>query len=107
MKVLWSPRAESLLDDIVIGIATALSVDDALRWECDLQAAAANLGAFPLVGSVVPVECFEAIPVNADRLRQTFCGPYRIVYELVGDDIHFLSIRHSRMLVSEGDTAWS
>ena len=31
MKVLWSPHAESLLDDIVIGIATALSVDDAIR----------------------------------------------------------------------------
>ena len=107
MKVLWSPHAESLLDDVVIGIATALSVDDALRWEGDLRATAANLGAFPLMGSVVPVECFEAIPANADRLCQTFCGPYRIVYELVDDDIHILSIRHSRMLVSEGDTAWS
>ena len=107
MNVLWPPRAESLLEDIVIGIATALSVDDGLRWESDLRTTAASLGEFPLMGSVVPVECFATIPVDAARLRQTFCGPYRIVYEHVDDEIHILSIRHSRMLVSEGDTAWT
>ncbi len=107
MIVLWSPHAEALLDDIVLGIAEALSVDDALRWEGKLRTAAADIGDFPFSGPSVPVECFHVIPVNSDRLRQIICKPYRIVYELVGDEIHILSIRHSRMLVTMDDAAWN
>ena len=104
MIVLWSPHAETLLDDIVIGIAEDLSVDDALRWEGKLRTAAADIGDFPFSGSIVPVECFHVIPANADRLRQIICKPYRIVYEPVDDEIHILSIRHARMLVTFDDT---
>ena len=107
MIVLWSPHAETLLDDIVLGIAEALSVDDGLRWEGKLRTAAANIGAFPFLGPVVPVECFHPITANADRLRQVICKPYRIVYEPVEDEIHILSIRHSRMLVTMDDTVWN
>ena len=107
MIVLWSPHAETLLDDIVIGIAEALSVDDGLRWEGKLRTVAAGIGDFPFSGPVVPVECFHTIPANADRLRQIICKPYRIVYEPVGDEIHILSIRHSRMLVTMDDTVWN
>ena len=107
MIVLWSPHAETLLDDIVIGIAEALSVDDGLRWERNLRIAAAGIGDFPFSGPVVPVECFHTIPANADRLRQVIVKPYRIVYEPVDDEIHILSIRHSRMLVTMDDTVWN
>ena len=107
MIVLWSPHAETLLDDIVIGIAEALSIDDGLRWEGKLRTAAAGIGDFPFSGPIVPVECFHTIPTNADKLRQVICKPYRIVYEPVGDEIHILSIRHSRMLVTMDDTAWN
>ena len=107
MEVLWSPHAELLLDDIVIGIANVLSPDDGFRWEGDLRATATSLGDFPLLGSTIPLECFHKIPANADRLRQIFCGPYRIVYEPVDDEIHILSIRHSRMLVTDSDTIWN
>ena len=107
MDVFWSPHARSLLDEIVIGIAEALSVEDALRWEADFRDAADGIGDFPFSGAMVPVECFAVIPKDVDQLRQVFCGPYRIVYEPVGDEIHILAIRHSRMLVSTADTFWN
>ena len=107
MIVLWSPHAETLLDDIVIGIAEALSVDDGLRWEGKLRNAAADIGDFPFSGPIVPVECFHTIPANADRIRQVIVKPYRIVYEPVGDEVHILSIRHSRMRVTMDDMAWN
>ena len=107
MIVLWSPHAETLLNDIVIGIAEALAVDDGLRWAGKLRTAAAGIGDFPFSGPIVPVECFHTIPANADRLRQVICKPYRIVYEPVGDEVHILSIRHARMLVTMDDTVWN
>jgi len=88
MNVVWSPHANSLFLDILAQIEDDLSIEDAYRWP------------------VVPAECFHAIPANADRLRQVIVKPYRIVYEPVSDEVHILSIRHSRMLVTMDDTAW-
>ena len=107
LNVLLSPHAESLLEDIVLGIAEALSIEDGLRWEDKLRTATMTLGEFPKIGTSIPTECFDAPPKNADSLRQIFCGPYRIVYETIENEIHILSIRHSRMLVAESDTMWN
>ena len=68
MDVFWSPHANSLLDEIVVGSAEALSVDDALRWEADFRDTAERTGDFPFSGAIVPVECFATIPEEADRL---------------------------------------
>lgn len=106
MPVLWSPHAEELLYDIVIGIAKALSPADGIRWECRLRQDAAQLADFPLLGTSIPSTCLQMIPDNADRLRQIICNPYRIVYEPGEEEIHILSIRHTRMLIAEGDTSW-
>ena len=106
-SVKWSPHAESLLEDIVLGIATKLYPDDGLRWEAKLRETADELGRFPFSGDGVPLECFDTIPPNVDDLHQTFCRPYRIVYEIVDDEVHVLSIRHSRMLVADTDTFWN
>ena len=52
MDVLWSPHANSLLEDIVLGIAEALSVEDGLRWENKLKQASQSIGEFPSIGNL-------------------------------------------------------
>jgi len=45
--------------------------------------------------------------LDFDRLRQTMCGPYRIVYEHVADEIHVLAIMDCAMLIRSRDTYWN
>lgn len=105
-SVKWSPHAESLLEEIVLGIATALYPDDGIRWEMKLREAAEGLGDFSLSHPTIPVECYHTVPPNPDRLHQLIVRPYRIVYEIVDSECHILSIRHGRMLVSLDDASW-
>ena len=107
MKSYLSPHAKGLLDDIIDTIADALSITDALHRNDDIQRTILTLENYPQSGDGVPLECFDTIPPNADDLRQIFCRPYRIVYEIVGNEVHVLSIRHSRMLITDSDTFWN
>ena len=107
MTVRWSPHAKQLLRGIIFDIEDALSSEDALRWECTLRESANRLADFPLSCPVVPLVCFRDVPPNPERLRQLIVKPYRIVYEAVDDEVHVLSIRHGRMLVSTDDTYWN
>ena len=107
MKIVWSPRAIILQNEILSQIREALSSEDALRWYDRISDAVAPLAGFPFIGTEVPAECFYTTPENLNQLRQTFCGPYRIVYEVAGDEVHILSIRHTRMMVARDDTSWS
>ena len=93
--------------DILAQIEDALSIEDAYRWRERILDDADRLADFPFAGPIVPAECFHTTPANADRLRQVIVKPYRIVYEPVDDEIHILSIRHSRMLVTMDDTVWN
>ena len=47
------------------------------------------------------------LPPDFERLRQTQCGPYRIVYEHVADEIHILAIMDCAMLIRSRDTYWN
>lgn len=107
MTAQWSPHARELLSDILQTIAQKLYPDDALRWQADIDECVMQLEEFPQSGTGVPLECFQTIPPNVNELRQTFCRPYRIVYEVVSDEIHVLSIRHGRMLVTLDDARWN
>ena len=107
MTVLTSPHAQRLFHDILAVIAREQSPQDAVKWRTKILSAVQVLEDFPQSGSGVPIACFETIPDHVERLRQTFCCPYRIVYEIVGDEVHILSIRHTQMLVTETDTSWN
>lgn len=107
MTVKWSPHAKQLLREIVIGIADTLYPEDAIQWEQRLRKATAGLADFPFSCPNVPIECFRDVPPNIKRLRQLICRPYRIVYEVVGEECRILSIRHGRMFMSADNTHWN
>lgn len=107
MTVSISPHAFSLLQDILFDIEDGQSEETAILWHDKIISTIQQLAEFPHAGPVVPRECFREVPVNPERLRQLFCKPYRIVYEVLGNECRVFSIRHGRMLVVSNDTYWN
>lgn len=107
MTILFSPHAESLFQDIIISLEEELSTTDAIRWHDKIIGDISQLADFPFSCPNVPIRCFRDIPPNIKRLRQLICRPYRIVYEVVGEECRILSIRHGRMLMTADDTHWN
>ena len=107
MTAKFSPHAQSLLRDILLTICEELSREDAIRWNDKIINDVSQLEMFPLSCPVIPRVCFREVPPNPERLRQLIVKPYRIVYEIVGDEVRVLSIRHGRMLVAVDDTYWN
>ena len=107
MNILLSPHAQSLFHEILATIADELSHEDAAKWRIKILDNIELLGLFPNFGEVIPSKCFAVQPENCNNLLQTFCLPYRIVYEPCDNEIHVLSIRHCRQLLRETDTYWN
>ena len=107
MIVLTSPHAQGLFDNILAVLAREQPPPRPPTGRPKDLAAIQVLEDFPQSGCAVPMVCFETIPDHVGNLRQTICRPYRIVYEIVEDEVHVLSIRHARMLVTETDTSWN
>ena len=103
----FSPHAQSLFQDILLTIQEKLSYEDAVRWHDKIIGTIAQLEDLPLSCPAVPLECFNVIPPNPERLHQLIVGPYRIVYEVIEGEVHVLSVRHGRMLVTIDDTSWN
>ena len=103
----FSPHTQSLFQDILLTIADKLSHEDAIRWHDKIIGEVAQLEQFPLSCPNVPLECFISVPTNPEQLHQLIVKPYRIVYEVIDNEVHVLSIRHSRMLVTDSDTFWN
>lgn len=106
-EIQWSPHAKEQFMNILAEIGQALSPEDAFRWRQTILSHISTLADFPKIGMRIPKACFLTVPDNASALRQTFCKPYRIVYEHVGNKINILSLHHCRMLVHESDTFWT
>ena len=106
MTVALSHYAEDQRAEILRNIATSLSFDDAMRWNEKIHALLMLLVEQPELGHPVRSEIFTTRPLLAERLREVFCGPYRIIYEPVDDMCRVLSMTHSRQMVSGDNLVW-
>jgi toxin ParE1/3/4 len=84
MRVEWSARAVQDLNAIFDYIALDNPVA-ALQWVHRLQARARLAGVAPLAGRVVP-------ELERDDVREVFLHSYRIVYRVLSDEVHVLTV---------------
>ena len=107
MRNAWSMHAKAQLRGIIRAIAKDLSREDASRWNRKIKRSIKDVPSFPELGGVIPEDCYWTLPANHERLRQTLCNPYRIIYEHVEDEIHVLAVMDCAMLIRTRDTYWN
>lgn len=107
MSIDWSLHAKAQRAEIIRTIAREQTRECASRWNTAFHDTVRNLPDFPESGGNIPEEDFATTPEHAERLRQTLCEPYRIIYERIGDQIRILAIMHTRMLIWPRDTRWN
>ena len=106
MTVDWSNHAGEQLTDHIRTIVKALSYEDGIRWHAKITEEVNLLGTMSSIGSRIPLTCFLAPPRDLDRLRQLIIRPYRVVYEVVGDQCRILAFVRCAALLTHDDTVW-
>ena len=100
MNIDYSNRAFGQLQGILDIIAEALYPEDAIKWRIKIEDRVNLLADTPLMGCAVPHECFLYVPPDVDRLRQIVIRPYRVVYEVIGEQVRILAITRCSALLS-------
>lgn len=89
MRVHWTETAEAHLDAIHAYIARG-SATYALYTIDKITRRSEQIGEFPLSGRKVP-------EYDADRIREVFSGPFRIIYHIKPDQIDVIAVIHGAM----------
>ena len=106
MNIDWSHFAIGQLTEILQTIAIECSFEDAIRWNDKINADLEPLADHPRLGHPVRPEIFMEPPILVSRIRETFSGPYRILYEIAGNVCRILSITHARQMVDGATLVW-
>ena len=106
MTIDWSNHAGEQLTEQIRIIVRALSYEDGIRWHAKIDEEVGLLGSTPSMGSPIPFSCFQSRPRDLDRLRQLIIRPYRVVYEVVGEQCRILAFVRCAALLSNDDTEW-
>ena len=106
MTIDWSNHAGEQLTEQIRIIVKALSYEDGMRWHAKVADEVGRLESMPSMGSPIPFSCFQCQPCNLDRLRQLIIRPYRVVYEVVGEQCRILAFVRCAALLSNDDTEW-
>ena len=95
MKITWSPRSKSQLNDIAEYIALDKPTA-AYRWLENLFKAVEKLELFPKSGRKVP-------EFNQEDIREIIFGNYRIIYKIKEEEIIIASVRHGKQLLDNNE----
>ena len=106
MNIDYSNRAFGQLQNILDIIVEALYPEDAIKWRIKIEDRVNLLADTPLMGCAVPHECFLYVPPDVDRLRQLVIRPYRVVYEVIGEQVRILAITRCSALLSPSQLHW-
>ena len=93
MKLIWSPLALNRLEEIIDYIALDSTVN-ADRFADIIFHKIELLIKFPETGRIVP-------ELNNNSYRELIFGNYRIIYKTIQNNIHVLTIRHSKRLLDK------
>ncbi|MCI0484997.1 MAG: type II toxin-antitoxin system RelE/ParE family toxin [Blastocatellia bacterium] len=88
MKIVWSPLALEMVDEIADRIAEE-SLEAAKVWLIDIFGAVDRLQEFPESGRVVP-------EVKHSNIREIIFKNYRVIYRVERKQVSILTVRHSR-----------
>ncbi|MBU2512368.1 type II toxin-antitoxin system RelE/ParE family toxin [bacterium] len=95
MKIIWSPLAQHKLNEIADYIAQD-KPGAALNWAESVLDQVENLALFPNSGRPVP-------ELDNDQYKELIIDHYRVIYKILDKEIHILTIRNFKQLLSEKD----
>ena len=90
-EVKWTPRALDDLDAICLFIARD-SPHMASVFADRLFRTTDRLADHPRVGRIVP-------EIELEGIREIFVGNYRVIYRIVDDEVHILTVHHGARLL--------
>jgi plasmid stabilization system protein ParE len=91
MIIKWSPLSVERLTDVVNHIATENPIA-ARQTATTIFDAVENLSLFPKSGRIVP-------ELDSSKYREILIGNFRIIYSIVDEAIHILTVRHQKQLL--------
>ena len=95
MKIIWSPLAQHKLTEIAEYIAQD-KPGAALDWVESVLDQVENLASFPNSGRDVP-------ELKNKQYKELIIGNCRVIYKILEKEIHILTIRNFKQLLSEED----
>ena len=96
MKIIWSPTSRKKIDELVDFIA-ADNLDAALALVEEIESRVQSLKNHPRSGRILPV-------LNDEMVRELIIrGDYLVVYEIQGERIEILTIRHAKQDFDDSD----
>jgi toxin ParE1/3/4 len=95
LKIIWSPLAIQKVSEYAENIALdkPMIVE---KWTEDIFESVQRLSKIPNSGKMVP-------EIGRQDIREVFNGNYRIIYKVLFNEIHILTVRHRRQLLNEKD----